>query len=247
MPDAEGHRTHFTMPRNWPMRPILSVVIPTIDRPGFLLRAMDSVVDSLGSYYPFEFVIVDSSVPKVEMTVKGQIIYSDERFTGAGKPINLGCQAASGRYVAILNDDMVIEGSPLSEAVEIMESDTAVGQVAIPWWNGNSGEPRVSALGNLDFEYANFGVTRRRLGDQAGWWGEYKHFYGDPHLTCSVLSQGYTMAVAKQGSVKHAEAPSYFRGLADQWKSSITSMDDHMRFMQQWGHMIDGPKGGKGG
>jgi glycosyltransferase involved in cell wall biosynthesis len=236
------------MPRNWPIRPILSVVIPTIDREGLLDQALKSISDSLGSAYPVEFIVVDSSVPPIRLYIArghGEIIHSDERFTGAGKPINLGCQASQGRYVAILNDDMVIEGQPLSEAVEIMERDPQVGQVAIPWWNGNSGEPRISALGNLDFEYANFGVTRRVLGDQAGWWGEYRHFYGDPHLTCSILAQGYTMAIAKRGSVKHAEAPSYFRGLADQWKSAITSMEDHLRFMQQWGHMIDGPKGGK--
>jgi GT2 family glycosyltransferase len=44
------------------------------------------------------------------------------------------------------------------------------------------------------FLYANFGVTRRELGQQVGWWGRHSHHYGgDTELSLRIWRLGYSV------------------------------------------------------
>jgi hypothetical protein len=222
---------------------LLSIVIPTIDREDLLRVCITSIRADLGPLMTqTEIIIVDSSakpVPKSIIPGVGQIIYQKQRFTGAGRPMNAGCQVARGACVAILNDDIKIVGAPLTEALEILQGDPMVGQVAIPFWDGHSDKPRTSEIGRKNRLYANFGVTRRALGDLAGWWGAHTHYYGDPHLSMYVSSKGFRIATATKGHIVHLEAPSYFRGQKEMWPSDINSTDDHVLFIKNWGWYVD--------
>jgi GT2 family glycosyltransferase len=111
----------------------VSAVTGTYNRLSHLKRLVASVRSSI-SPYPYEIVLVDGgstdgtiewckSQPDVTLIEQGELL-------GAIKAFNAGCKAATGRYVAILNDDIEIKGKTLSTAYEYLEKYPQVGQVA---------------------------------------------------------------------------------------------------------------------
>jgi hypothetical protein len=56
---------------------------------------------------------------------------------------------------------------------------------------------------NLPLIYANFGVTRRWLGDKVGWWGDWEHYGGDAELSFSIFVAGYTIDELHGGRIDH--------------------------------------------
>lgn len=92
-------------------RPVVSVVIPTYERPTCLKRAISSVAEQ--TYDPLEVVVVDdcSDVPVTEYLDPDRSAF--ERFEvvrheenrGGSAARNTGIEAADGEYVALLDDD----------------------------------------------------------------------------------------------------------------------------------------------
>jgi hypothetical protein len=60
-----------------------------------------------------------------------------------------------------------------------LKKNPKFGQIAIPFVD-MVGAPQVNhvRIKHTDILYANFGVTRRELGEAVGWWGNYLHTYG---------------------------------------------------------------------
>lgn len=93
-------------------KPLVSVVVPTYNRYDRLERALDSVADQ--TYEPIEVVVVDdcSDVP-VENRLSDGYGRAFARFTtlrhdenrGGSAARNTGMEAASGEYIALLDDD----------------------------------------------------------------------------------------------------------------------------------------------
>ncbi len=109
-----------------PGLPKVSVVIPTHDRPIFLARALQSVLDQ--TLQDFEILVandrgIDVSSVIARFSSKARIIYLAEP---AGKGIaaarNSGMRAASGKYIAHLDDDDLFHPDHLQTLVTFLES-----------------------------------------------------------------------------------------------------------------------------
>jgi len=92
--------------------PLVSVVITTYNRPSYLKTAVESVRDQ--TYDPIELVVVDDHSPEPAATVLEAVDLSGLRTVhcvrhdtnrGANAARNTGLDAASGEYVAFLDDD----------------------------------------------------------------------------------------------------------------------------------------------
>lgn len=85
--------------------PSVSVVIPTCRRPALLERALASVRRQTHS--PLEIVIVDDAadLPCGQPAVEGVRVLANQRTAGASGARNTGAAAASGRWLAFLDDD----------------------------------------------------------------------------------------------------------------------------------------------
>jgi glycosyltransferase involved in cell wall biosynthesis len=90
------------MPEN---QPFFSVIIPTYNRAGFLLRALASVQRQ--KFYDYEIIVVDDgSHDATADKVKGyavRYLYQDNR--GVSSARNLGVAEARGRWLAFLDAD----------------------------------------------------------------------------------------------------------------------------------------------
>ncbi|MAE22112.1 MAG: hypothetical protein CMK92_06745 [Pseudomonas sp.] len=89
-------------------KPLVSVVIPTYNRPEHLIRACEAVLGQ--TYEPIEIVVVndnsDADYSGVVAELGARITYVERSENGGGAAArNTGIQVARGEYVAFLDDD----------------------------------------------------------------------------------------------------------------------------------------------
>jgi glycosyltransferase involved in cell wall biosynthesis len=101
-----------------PTEPVFSVVIPTYNRPDLCRIAVESVVDQ--TFADWECIVVDNAsdqLPDLPGDPRIRVI-RHERNRGAAAARNTGAAAATGRYVAFLDDDDRYAPQRLERALE---------------------------------------------------------------------------------------------------------------------------------
>lgn len=113
--------------------PLVSVVIPTYDRPEFLERAVESVLAQ--TYKNIEIVVVDDCPSNpVEDVI---IAFCDERISyvqhsenrGVCAARNTGIKEATGDYLCFLDDDDEWRAKKIELQMDVQSSDPTVGLV----------------------------------------------------------------------------------------------------------------------
>lgn len=108
--------------------PIVSVIITTFNRPLVLREAIKSVLDQ--NFSDLELIVVDDASPGEE-TAHTVSSFSDSRIRyiknntnkGGTASLNIGLRAATGKYVAILDDDDIwIDHEKLSKQIKFLDS-----------------------------------------------------------------------------------------------------------------------------
>jgi glycosyltransferase involved in cell wall biosynthesis len=190
----------------------LSIVTGTLNRLPYLKKCVESIGPSCGGL-DHEIIVVDggSRDGTLEWLRSRHDIITIEQGAayGAVYAYNAGFYAAEGEYVVALNDDCVVKGDTLKLSSDYLDTHEQCGQVAIPWHDNGDRDIRVMHVGMgkqmLDVIYANFGVTRRWLGDKVCWWGNYlEHYGGDCELSFMIWSSGYTVDELKGAEILHA-------------------------------------------
>lgn len=213
----------------------LSIVIPTLNRVALLQACVASI--ERNTRCDHEIIVVDGGstdgtlewLHKQETRLRFSYIEQGRRV-GCIAAVNVGCAHVIGDYVAILNDDSVILDPCLDSACKLMERDQAVGQVAIPFV-GPHLSPKIDRtfpLAGRRWVYANFGVTRRPLGDRLGWWGDTHYQYGgDAELSLKIWNAGYRVVPLERHCIHHLE-------VHDETRIPNTDSDDFYRKWRQW-------------
>ena len=105
--------------------PMISIIIPTCDRPGFLKEALESVLSQ--TYQNFEIIVINDGGADISKDINslkadGKIIYlqyEDRRGPSAAR--NTGLKHARGKYVAYLDDDDVYYPNHLETLIFFLE------------------------------------------------------------------------------------------------------------------------------
>lgn len=110
--------------------PLVSVIIPTHNRPELLRRAVKSAVEQ--TYQNIEIIIIDDvgNVP-TDLIQSGednriQYIRIPETYW-ISENRNAGIKAAKGKYIASLDDDDIWFPEYLSKMIPVMETDESIG------------------------------------------------------------------------------------------------------------------------
>ena len=120
---------------------------------------------------------------------------------GCVKGYNRAFKACFGKWVLYLNDDAEVCRDYADEAISFMEAHPEIGLGALHY--SHVGDPFHvnSAWGAI---YANFGILRRDLGNEVGWFDEDLEMYGnDNSLTFRVLLAGYGVADIPRARLLH--------------------------------------------
>lgn len=213
---------------------MISIVIATVDRLPHLKKTIRSIREYAKDY---EIIVVDGGSMDgtcdylLGSPVISQVILQRGRV-GAVKAYNAGFVKAKGEYVTWLNDDSHLVCDCYTPAIELLQNPE-IGLVAIPFSSRESIKPktdRMSILGKL-WIYANFGVLRRDLGDQVGWWGTTHYFYaGDAELGMKIWNLGYQVVELPERGIHHDEVP-----------DARVPNDDSRDFYRKWRGQWKGP------
>ena len=124
--------------------PTVSVIIPTYNRPMLLLQALDSVLHQ--TYNDLEVIIVDdgsceethlSNAKSLQLDDRVRYMYRKEN-RGLAAARNEGIRAASGLYVAFLDDDDVWLPNMLEQQVQFISSHEPLTVVCCDFGHINS-------------------------------------------------------------------------------------------------------------
>jgi len=108
-----------------PQLPLVSVIVPTHDRPAMLLEALKSILAQ--TYNAFEILVIDdgstSVAPQImQLDHGGRIRYVwNGRHRERSFSRNEGLQLARGKYIAYLDDDDLFYPDHLATLVEVLE------------------------------------------------------------------------------------------------------------------------------
>jgi len=129
-------------------KPLVSICIPTFERPKVLLKAIESCFYQ--TYRNFEIVITDNSESNetqklVERLGRKNIRYiKNIKNIGPIHNLKLAIDSATGKYVKVLMDDDILLPSIIEEMVEKFEEMDRVGVVMAPMFIINDSDERIN-------------------------------------------------------------------------------------------------------
>jgi len=109
----------------------VSVVIVNWNAKNHLINCLDSLAENQDGY-PQEIIVVDNassdgSPEIVEKEYPHVKLIRNEDNLGFAKANNIGIEAGSGKYVALVNSDIVVLGDCIDTLVKFMDSNPSVG------------------------------------------------------------------------------------------------------------------------
>ena len=116
-------------------RPIVSLVIPTLNNLDFTRECLEAIRKTAGMI-PYEIIVVDNAstdgtgdyLLQEESAGRLKVIFNKENL-GFAKACNQGARIAGGKYLIFLNNDTVPQPGWLEEMVQLAESDESIGIV----------------------------------------------------------------------------------------------------------------------
>ena len=189
---------------------MVSIIIPTCDRPGFLKEALQSVLSQ--TYKNFEIIVINDGGEDVSEDINslensGKIIYlrhEDRRGPSAAR--NTGLKAARGKYIAYLDDDDIYYPNHLETLVVFLERNnykvayTDSYQVFQTWITDRYVTTDKKITYSYDFDRQKFLISnyihiinivhRREILDEIGLFDEGLETHEDWDM-CIRLSQKY--------------------------------------------------------
>lgn len=106
-------------------KPLVSIIIPTHNRPDFLTRTLKSIIQQTYPY--FEVIVVSNGInpsnkKSIEKLKDKRLIYKDQENSGGpASPRNHGMRLAKGKYIAFCDDDDIWLPTKLEEQVTTLE------------------------------------------------------------------------------------------------------------------------------
>lgn len=135
---------------------LISVIVPTYNRPGPLSEALASIRSLEGNRFIFEILVCDNGQAREtqNVAVRYDAKYIPVPVMGAGAARNAGLGAATGEFIAFLDDDDVwlkdhlgghielLDSTPKLDAVlaQVVNADPDLKPISDPWPQEHPGE-----------------------------------------------------------------------------------------------------------
>lgn len=189
----------------------LSVVLGTYNRLDQLRRCIDSIVRETATpvrIYVTDAGSTDGTVDYLESVASDTIIpILVGRKLGQAKAYNDVFTQLDTPYVCWLSDDNEVINNGLDRAVRILESDQAIGMVALKTRDRQGpfvGAPYIGGISAAGILNVNQGVLPTALLQSIGGFSEEFRDYGiDPALTAEVLKTGRKVVYTKLHALNH--------------------------------------------
>lgn len=197
------------------MTPLLSIVSGTYQRLQYLKLMVLSVRSQLPKGIDYEIILVDGGSTDSTLEWARQQpdirLIEDGALLGAISAFSRGAEVAQGDYVVLANDDVTFHPYSLLTALAYLERTPHCGAVAFADNRSalfTTGDHfRTEGIGvtlpdgtKTMLTYAQVGMYRKALGDEALWWGyrdpvmgQSKTYGGDSFLSARLYEMGYSV------------------------------------------------------
>lgn len=211
----------------------LSIVTGKVEREKEFKRLVESVLAHT-LIASWEFIIVDASLMPYQTDHPNiRVIHEYPRETHT-RGYNRGFKAARGEYVLWLNDDAEVCQGYDSAAVRFMDAHPTIGLGALHY-SENGGPFHVnSAWGCM---YANFGIFKKTVGEQVGYYDEDLTMYGaDNSLALKMLMSNFGVADIPDARIIHHSTQDNIRAAnqAHRLVDNRTLTQKYMPFKRYW-------------
>lgn len=235
-------------------RPLVSVVLGTYNRAGFLRKAIESVRQN-GISVPYEIVVVDggSSDGTIEWLVQQKdviTIVQHNRGEFRGRPVkrrswgyfmNLAFKASQGRYVMMISDDCLLVPGAATHGVELFERLAAegrkVGAVAFYFRNCPDEEDYYVQYTLGEKLMVNHGMYDRKALEEVGWADEetYIFYKADGDLCLRMWQAGLEVVDCPGAYVEH-----FAKANPDVRETNQAALThDRQAYVQRWRGIYD--------
>ncbi|MCH8289516.1 glycosyltransferase family 2 protein [Candidatus Poribacteria bacterium] len=131
---------------------LVSVIIPTYDRPEYLPQAVESVLTQ--TYSSVEIVIIDDGSEDGGATTREvlkpylsldspKVTYLYQKNSGVGPAVNRGLSLAQGEYIQRLDDDDRLLPEKIARSIEVFQEQPKLGLVATGYHHIDSEGKRI--------------------------------------------------------------------------------------------------------
>jgi len=141
VPSSPAEPSSVTPAGSEPVECLLSVVIPTFQAPALAITAAEALlpIPAWAEVILVDDASGDDTVARVRETCPDVVAIELEQNLGFGGAVNTGFQAARGRYLATVNNDVVASWDSLAVVVAHLENKPNAGAAA-PGLSGATGE-----------------------------------------------------------------------------------------------------------
>lgn len=180
---------------------MLSLVTGTLNRPEGFRRLLDSIIANTS--IAWELVVGDATNPQsytLDVPDNVVVLHENPRL-GHSKGYNAAFRACRGEWIIWLNDDAEVCPNYDIEAINFMVNHPKIGLGALHY-SQNNAEFHVNSAWNVI--YANFGVFRKSVGEEIGFFDEDIVMYGaDNSIVFRMLLAGYGVADIPNAKIMH--------------------------------------------
>ncbi len=186
---------------------LVSVVILNWNRKDDLKETLESV--SHQTYNNFEIIVVDNgstdgSDEMMEHDFPNSRLIKLERNTGIAG-YNVGMQNSQGRYIAVLDNDVILEAHWLARAVEELDKDAQLGIIAgrvlnyytkeeSAFWSYGLGDDWVDKEFYTTVFIGCSAMIKREVFDKVGGYPEdYFFYYNEDVMAAKTVNAGYSI------------------------------------------------------
>lgn len=184
------------------MKPVVSIVIPTIRPVSWLRKCLETIRDY--THIPYEVVVVCAPQYAKEIEALSSeyplVVIPDTAMSGWTHASNVGFRAARGIYLCWLSDDCEATPRWIENAIDFIgERDI---MIAMYFRDPNYDRPVVNEV--FGYLYANFGVLPRQLMERIGGFDErFTHYGSDPDFSLSLIHAGYGVEAIPDAQIIH--------------------------------------------
>lgn len=224
--------------------PIVSIIVPTFQRPEALARCLDSIEETVSLAHEVICVMVAGDEATLDVLVSRDVaVITQPQRAGFVNAANLGLKAARGEYVMQVNDDCLLLPHSVANSIRFLEAPAHghVGQAA--FYHDSPVRRNIHSQIQLDDRwffvcqvrglcYANFGLSRRSLVERLGFYDERYSMYGaDPDFSLKVWHEAKMSVEPCPGSlIRHLELDDE-RGAEERSRQS----EDNQLLFEKWG------------
>lgn len=190
------------------MTSTLSIITGTLNRHEDFYRLLQSIIH--GTTVPWQLIVSDASDVPVKCDPPNVTLIREYPPIGCSKAYNAAFRQATGTWCIWLNDDCEVIPGYAEAAISFMEAHSEIGLGALYYREGSRDFHVNSYFSML---YSNFGIIRRELGNQVGWFdAETCPMYGnDNSLAFRVLLAGKGIAGIPDARVIHYATQDRYR------------------------------------